>query len=271
MIIELFGPPGAGKTTFARALTARLRESGHKVDLMLSYRPAEGRSALIRRPSRPAAYQGASVPRRLSRAFLEVLAIVRHPFALLQDIETAVDLLKLLPPGNIARAIQLSQYSLRLSHSWHHASTTRSIVLFDQAFVQLVCSLALLSRAADKSLIASAVDIAPRSDLAIRLEAPPDILAARLADRKCQQGAFERLLECDLNTSLKSTEITDQLHQMLIERGRLIVCASSLDRQSLNEAVKSTEGVLAAKLGPVLQPPAEQSSHAVNLVGKVAT
>jgi adenylate kinase family enzyme len=28
MIIELFGPPGAGKTTLSRALIARLRERG---------------------------------------------------------------------------------------------------------------------------------------------------------------------------------------------------------------------------------------------------
>ena len=41
MIIELFGPPGSGKTTFARSLAARLRERGHTVDLILSHRPAE--------------------------------------------------------------------------------------------------------------------------------------------------------------------------------------------------------------------------------------
>jgi len=41
MIIELFGPQGVGKTTFARALSAELRERHQIVDLVLSYRPAE--------------------------------------------------------------------------------------------------------------------------------------------------------------------------------------------------------------------------------------
>ena len=35
MIIEAFGPPGAGKTTFSRALAQRLRQRGYTVDLIL--------------------------------------------------------------------------------------------------------------------------------------------------------------------------------------------------------------------------------------------
>ena len=35
MIIEAFGPPGAGKTTFNRALAQRLRQRGYSVDLIL--------------------------------------------------------------------------------------------------------------------------------------------------------------------------------------------------------------------------------------------
>ncbi|MEO8317448.1 MAG: AAA family ATPase, partial [Bradyrhizobium sp.] len=35
MIIELFGPQGVGKTTFARALAAQLQERHQTVDLVL--------------------------------------------------------------------------------------------------------------------------------------------------------------------------------------------------------------------------------------------
>jgi adenylate kinase family enzyme len=41
MIIELFGPPAAGKTTFARTLAAQLGTCGRPAELILSYRPAE--------------------------------------------------------------------------------------------------------------------------------------------------------------------------------------------------------------------------------------
>ena len=41
MIVEIFGPPAAGKTTLAHALAGQLRERGFAVDLALSYRPSE--------------------------------------------------------------------------------------------------------------------------------------------------------------------------------------------------------------------------------------
>ena len=45
MIIELFGPPGAGKTTFAQALKRHLREAGYIVEPVFSNRPAERNAA----------------------------------------------------------------------------------------------------------------------------------------------------------------------------------------------------------------------------------
>ena len=39
MIVELFGPAGAGKTTFAHALRERLSASGHSARVVLSYQP----------------------------------------------------------------------------------------------------------------------------------------------------------------------------------------------------------------------------------------
>jgi len=112
MIIELFGPPGAGKTTFARTLAARLRERGHTVDLILSYRPAELSPHEIRSSSNLSAQQISSMIRRLIRPLAEMLTIASHPFTISQDVGTALTLIKILPPSHPmvaqARAIRVT-------------------------------------------------------------------------------------------------------------------------------------------------------------------
>jgi thymidylate kinase len=262
MIIELFGPPGVGKTTLAHVLTSRLQQSGHLVDLTQSCRPAEQRSS----PGWITA-----VPRRLSRPLLELLAIAGHPFAMSHDIGYAATLLKILPPGNMATAMRFSQYILRLSHCWYRASAVAHIVLFDQAFIQLICSLALLCRAADESLIARALDCSPRSDLLIRLDAPLHMLAARLQDRERRQSAIERRLELNLNTNLKSIGVIDQLERLLLERGQPVIRAISADQRWLSESVDAIEKVIMTKLGAAREGAARPRSNAINPIGEIAT
>src|SRR5215813_2831336 len=109
MIIELFGPPGAGKTTFAHALTTRLRERGYDVQLTLSYRPAELPSQPQRGRSTAPRYWITPVIHRLSRPLVEMIAIARHPCALSHDIGAAAGLVGLLPPRNVAVAMRFSQ------------------------------------------------------------------------------------------------------------------------------------------------------------------
>jgi thymidylate kinase len=240
MIIELFGPPGAGKTTFARALTARLRERGHLAELRLSYRPTERLSVLDPCGAAAGRYQNVVI-HRLSRPLVEMLTIARHPFANSRDVKTAVHLVRLLPPTNIFASIKNSQYISRLSHSWYEKSRAAHIVLFDQAFVQAVCSLALLAGVANDTSIADALDYAPKSDLFIRLEAPLELLRARLHNRRRLQRTIEQLFEPDLKTSLASIPMIDRLHNLLLQRGRSVLSASSLDQRSLGESVNMIE------------------------------
>ena len=72
MIIELFGPPGVGKTTFAAALTQVVREHGCALEPVVSYRPAE-------QDAGPGGYQAAAAVHRVIRPVIEPLAVARGP------------------------------------------------------------------------------------------------------------------------------------------------------------------------------------------------
>ncbi|SRR5882724_2729416 len=250
MIIELFGPPGAGKTTFARALAARLREQGHTVDLILSHRPAECSPSEIS-SSDFQAQQLSWVIRRLARPFAEILTMARHPFALAHDVREARKLIKIMPPSHSLWSLRLAQYLSRLSRAWFQASNTDHIVLFDQAFVQAVCSLALLCGVTDEFLISHALDEIPQSDLRVLLYAPAEIVEARLRDRQRIESRVERLLEMNLATSLKSLAIIGCLHELLGKKGRRVTNAASLDQHSLQEAVERVEKQITAQFSMV--------------------
>jgi hypothetical protein len=61
--------------------------------------------------------------------------------------------MRLPPPTNISASIKKGPYILRLSQLTVYKSRVAHVALFDQAFVQAVCSLALLAGAADDTLI----------------------------------------------------------------------------------------------------------------------
>ncbi len=238
MIIELFGHPGAGKTTFAHALSAGLRDRGHVVRLFLSYRPAEPPPSVHPCAGDAIRPQATAVARRLIRPAVEMLALARHPIANSHDIRKAATLIRLLPPRNMFWSARMSQYIVRLSHAWRQASQADHIVLFDQAFVQVVCSLMLFHRRElDEALIAQALDYVPKSDLLIRLDAPQEILKARLCDRIRRQSRIERLLELHQDTNLESMHLIDQVHERLQQCGQSVIRVASLDQCSLQESV----------------------------------
>ena len=98
MIVEFFGPPGAGKTTFAQALAARLREGGQKVDVHLSARPGEDR-AISAFNGEASTRQNLIDPlRRLGRPLAQLIAL-RIARAQANDSSTDILVANLPPCG----------------------------------------------------------------------------------------------------------------------------------------------------------------------------
>lgn len=247
MIVEIFGPPAVGKTTLSRALADRLRDRGFAVDLALSYRPSETAGlGGLRSSDRLAAVR---VARRLSRPAIETLATARHLFGDSLEAAMAKALLALMPPVSPMWAIRLRQYIWRLTHSWTHARAAEQIVIFDQAFVQAVCSLGLLCAPKHADRLPKAFDMVPRADFFLRLDAPYETLRARLLKRERQQGVLERMLELDLSTNLRSIEIIDRLERRLEESNAAMACVRSGDEISREAALERLERAAAERFG----------------------
>jgi thymidylate kinase len=247
MIIELFGPPGVGKTTFARMLAVRLSEAGRPTQLVVSHRPAEESAALDSDARCPTRGRTAATIRRVGRPLVEMLVLARRPADMSSDVSTALNLVKIMPPISITWSIRLSQYLSRLSRSWQLASKSDKIVLFDQAFVQAVTSLMLLHGTQDEVLTSEALDCVPKADLLIRLDAPREVVETRLRERLRSQSMIERLFELDLKSNLELIRITDRLHELLERRGERVLRVNSLDPVSLKEAAEQIEAYLAQK------------------------
>jgi hypothetical protein len=148
-----------------------------------------------------------AVASRLGRPAAEFTQLMRGPFV--EDLRISASLLAMMRPNSIVWSVRLAQYLMRLSHHWRQASHSRCIVVFDQAFVQAVCSLTLLASRSDDARIASALTAVPQSDVLVRMVAPEAVLRDRLRNREVRQNLIERQLELSLVASLESIRTLD--------------------------------------------------------------
>jgi thymidylate kinase len=235
MIIELFGPPAAGKTTLAHALATALEKNGFDVQLIVSSRPAE-RGSIRVESTRALSWCRTALAAPLSRAAKLVSAVPVLLAGARRD-ELTARLMELLPPRTLLWSVRYRRFLSLLSRSWKMASTSDRVVIFDQGFLTALCSMALVARSVDRSAMVRGLALIPRPNLLVRLDAPPETLEARLRARLGRQGALERLFEFDLQTNLRQIETTGNVADMLREQGGRMMHVSSLDRRLLEKAI----------------------------------
>ena len=229
IMVEFFGPPAAGKTTLAFAVADALQTRGIEARVISSAR-AGGRVSFA--ASRlPASCRAAAVG--AAKTVGAVRALV--PGAVPPSVD---ELMALMLPGGWTRRLRLRRYAAELHRSWQDARQADGVVIFDQAFLNLLCSLAVMAGSVDRRMLSHAVALVPASDIAVRLEAPRALLDARLQQRRDRQGALERAFENDLEKGLVQGEISETVDMLLRRGGRRPLVLRSHDASGLAEAAE---------------------------------
>lgn len=251
MIIEFFGPPASGKTTFAHALAGRLRDRGYMARVILCYQPRSrgggfGFSAIF------------SIISRMSSAAFSILSILISSSGINREVKIANGLVRIIPPESITWRIRIWQYVVRLSRCWEQARKSADITIFDQGFVQVVASLTMFNGAADDRPIAQALHFAPQADLVIRVVVPRDDVEARLHARMMAEPAAERLFEVDVAGNMNSFEVFDNIGDVLSRAHRNIVSVQPVDPQSTLRGLCRVEEEILARLSRIEVPVARR-------------
>ncbi|MER8486313.1 polysaccharide biosynthesis C-terminal domain-containing protein [Mesorhizobium sp. M1322] len=258
MIIELFGPPGSGKRTFAHALARRLREEGYHAKVALSHRPRQ---------------RGSSVDLgiflaifRIISAIFSTLKILLSPRGRIKDLSTSLSMIRVMPPDKRIWRARLWQHILKLSRRWDEAKQSRDVVIFDQGYVQAIASLAMFSGTADKVALAKALSLAPAADFTLRVVAPRAIVETRLQQRMEHEAPAERIFEADFDTNMRTFGVFQSINDILVGSDRKIIPIHTLNDQSSLEGIQCVERKIISKILQAGGGPAAKGSQGYEIL-----
>ncbi|UVK49463.1 AAA family ATPase (plasmid) [Mesorhizobium sp. AR07] len=233
MIIELFGPPGCGKTTFAHALARRLCGRGFRAKVALSYQ-ASNRSG-------PFDLGIFYFILRIASAMFSTSKILLSSKGSGNELSISLSMVRLIPPKRRIWRARLWQYILHLSHCWDQAKQSTEIIIFDQGYVQAIGSLAMFNGGSDTVALAKALSLAPEADFAVRLIVPPGVVEARLRHRMEHEPPAERIFEADPNINMRSFGLFEIINNILVESDRKVISIAPLDDQSTFKSISRVE------------------------------
>lgn len=233
MIIEFFGPPGSGKTTFAHALAEQLRGKGYHAKVALSYKPSTRVGSLD--------LGIVLFITRIASAILSTLRILLSLRGIANDLSISLSMVRLITPKKRIWRARIWRYILHLSHCWSRAKQSPDIIIFDQGYVQAIGSLAIFNGRTDNDVLATALSLAPRADLTIRLVVPSAVVENRLRQRIKHQPPAERAFEADLNVNMLSVDVFESINDLLATSGRKIIPVDNVDCQSKFKGICTVE------------------------------
>lgn len=156
-------------------------------------------------------------------------------------------LIETLPPKGWIGPLRVRRYLRNLCRSWDAALTSQDVAIFDQGFMNSLCSLALFSGLDDRHSLARGLSLLPAPDLLIRVDTPREVLKARLEKRLRHLGSIERQFERDIETALRQFELSSCLDDLLAERGRHSLRVSWHDSDELEKVVGAIADEIIAK------------------------
>ncbi|MBZ9816220.1 lipopolysaccharide biosynthesis protein [Mesorhizobium sp. CA7] len=240
MIIELFGPPGAGKAVFAHALAKSLRGQGYATKVVFSHKAS--------RRSRSVDLGIFMFIYRVFSAIFSTAKLFFYTSDLIKYLSIASSMLKAIEPRKFIWRARVWQKIINLSNRWDQARQCREITIFDQGYVQAVASLSIFHGCVDNVAIARALKVTPTADFTLRVVLPRAAAEARLRERMMQAAPAERILDADFEASMRAFGVFQNINDILVATDRKTISVETLDDRSLSKSVELVSRKIAFKM-----------------------